>query len=41
MTDDLHKKQWEDLRDFYLKKYEDTKEDRWDVCYHACKRLLG
>lgn len=36
-----HEEQWARLRDFYLKKFEETKDSKYDYRYHACKRMLG
>lgn len=41
MTEDLHKKQWESLRDLNESLYEKTGDEIYNHRYKACKRLLG
>jgi hypothetical protein len=41
MTDDLHKKQWESLRDQNKMLYDSTGDEFLRIRYEACKRLLG
>lgn len=41
MTDDLHKKQWESLRDLNEKLFKSTGDTVYQDRYNACLRLLG
>lgn len=41
MTEDLHKKQWESLRDLNDSLYKSTGDNTYKIRYEACKRLLG